>query len=83
MNLVSNNRVNFGAAPKIVINGKNNKHKQYLFNEVNDFINDKGITAQFKTGEDRIIMEPATVKMASMIKMGLKKLNIIESSAKK
>lgn len=83
MNLVSNNRVNFGAAPKIIINGKNNQHKQYLFNEVNDFIKNKGITTQFKTGKDKIIMEPATEKMASMIKMGLKKLNIIESSTKK
>ena len=83
MNLVDNNRVNFGSTPKIVINGKNNQHKQYLFNEVNDFIKNKGIPTQFKTGEDKIIMKPATDKMASMIRMGLKKLNIIESSAKK
>ena len=83
MNLVSNNRVNFGAAPKIIVNGKNNKHKQYLFNDVNNFVKDKGITTQFMVGEGKIVMEPATEKMASMIKMGLKKLNIFESSAKK
>lgn len=78
-----NNRVNFCGSQKIIISGKNNPHKKYLFNEVNNFIDGKGITTEFHTGTDKIIMNAETNKIADMIRTGLKKLDIRESLQKK
>lgn len=73
-----NNRVNFGAKYNFTVLGQNNKHKEYLFNDVNKFIEGKGITTNFEIGKNRITMGVETRRMAQMVADGLKKLGIFE-----
>lgn len=75
MNSVGNN-VNFGSRYNFVVTSKNNQHKKYLYNDVNNFIQGKGITTTFEIGNDKINMSVQTKKMAKMVSSGLKKLGI-------
>lgn len=82
MNSVGNN-VNFGSRYNFVVTSKNNQHKKYLYNDVNKFIQGKGITTTFEIGNDKINMSVQTKKMAKMVSSGLKKLGINLASKQK
>lgn len=75
MNSIMNN-VNFGSKYNFTILGKDNSHKKYLYNEVTDFIEGKGIPTVFDHGKDKITMNVETKNMAKMVSEGLKKLGI-------
>ncbi len=75
MNSINNN-VNFGSKYNFTVTSKNNQHKKYLYNDVNKFIQGKGITTNFEIGNDKINMSVQTKKMAKMVSEGLKKLGI-------
>lgn len=75
MNSVGNN-VNFGSKYNFVVTSKNNQHKKYLYNDISNFIEGKGITTSFEIGNDKINMSVQTKKMARMVSNGLKKMGI-------
>lgn len=74
------NNPNFKGTKQVVILAKENKNNPYLFNNVKDFINEKGITTVFSMGkESKIVMNADTPKMLETIKAGLKKMGIVEA----
>ncbi len=81
-------KVSMGKLPKssnynITVLGKNNKHKPYLFNNVRELIKGKGVTTNFKIGEDKIVMQASTKKMATILSKGLKRMGIIREKGVK
>jgi hypothetical protein len=77
MKLHSITPCNFQGKYNYTIYGEHNKNVPYLYNQVTDFIRGKGVPACFHLGkEDKIVMEPATQKIADMVKKGLDKLGI-------
>lgn len=68
---------------KFTVLGKNNQHKPYLFNEVRDVIQGKGITTNFEIGNNKIVMNAPTKKMASMLAKSLKRAGIIKEPLNK
>ncbi len=67
----------------ITVLGKNNQHKPYLFNDVRELIKGKGVTTNFHIGEDKIIMQASTKKMATILSKGLKRLGIVREPKSK
>ena len=64
--------------------GKNNKHKPYLYNNIRDFIQGKGINTTFEMGKDRIVMSTQSKKIGTIITKSLKLMGIVrEPSIKK
>lgn len=64
---------------KITILAKENKHKEYLYNEVVDLIKGKGITTAFHVGskEGKIVMDAPTDEIYNTVESGLKKRGIL------
>ncbi len=77
---VSNIKMTPTTSYKFTVLGENNKHKPYLFNEVREFIKDKGITTTFEIGKNKINMSAESRKIALNIAKGLKKLGIVEGA---
>ena len=67
----------------ITVLGKNNQHKPYLFNDVRELIKGKGVTTNFHIGEEKIIMQASTKKMATILSKGLKRLGIVREPKSK
>ncbi|MBE7710294.1 MAG: hypothetical protein E7Z93_07605 [Cyanobacteria bacterium SIG32] len=67
---------------KITILAKENKHKEYLYNEVVDFIKDKGVTTTFHVGskEGRIVVDTASDEIFNTVQTGLNKLGVVTST---
>lgn len=70
---------------KITVLAKENKHKEYLYNEVVDFIKGKGVTTTFHIGskDGKIVMDAPTDEIYDAVESGLKKTGIILSTADK
>ncbi len=59
------------------VSGKSNKHKPYLYNNIHDFIQGKGIKTVFDMGNDKITLSTQSKKMGTMIAKGLKRMGIV------
>ena len=83
MKLVSNSP-NFAGTKPIKILGKDNKHVKYLYNDVTEVVKKNKVPAVFETGStSRIVLNPATEKVAKIVSENLKKLGIVINTSKK
>lgn len=59
------------------VSGKNNQHKPYLYNNVRDFIQGKGIKTVFDMGNDKITLSTQSKKTGTIIAKSLKRMGIV------
>ena len=77
MNLTISNGPTYTAGYKYTVRCSENKKVPYLFNQVKDLINGKGIPASFHMGhEDKVVLSPASKDAAHSIKKDLKRAGI-------
>lgn len=62
--------------------GKNNKHKPYLYNNINDLIAGKGVKTVFDMGKDKITISTQSKKMGTIIAKSLKRMGIVRELKK-